>query len=250
MTPSEFFLRLRAWVRRDDLNRELAAELEAHIELLARDLEHGGRSAAEALASARRRVGNTTALRESSRDAWGFPPLDRLAQDLRYAMRGLVHSPGFAVTVILTLGLGIGANAAMFAVIDRLMFRPFPYMRDPGSVHRVYVETNVTRRNTYSTIPYTRYVDLTRASQSFSQHAAVSEWRLAVGLGQETRVTKVAGVSASFFSFFDMRPALGRFFGPTEDQVPKGSLVAVLALDYRRTAFGEREVLGQPIRIG
>lgn len=220
MTPREIFLRLSAWLRRDQLTQSLDSELEAHAELLARDLVHSGMAPDEARRAARRQIGNTTALRESSRDAWGFPAIDSLLQDVRYAIRGLVHAPGFAVTVILTLGLGIGANAAMFAVIDRLMFRPFPYMRDPGSVHRVYVETNVTRRNTYSTIPYTRYVDLTRARHSFSQHAVVSEWRLAVGLGQETRVTKVAGVSASFFGFFDMRPAQGRFFGPAEDQVP------------------------------
>jgi putative ABC transport system permease protein len=250
MTPREIFLRLRAWVRRDQLTQSLDSELEAHAELLARHLVHSGMTPDEAKRAARRQIGNTTAHRESSRDAWGFPAIDSLLQDVRYAIRGLVHAPGFAVTVILTLGLGIGANAAMFAVIDRLMFRPFPYMRDPGSVHRVYVETNVTRRNTYSTIPYTRYVDLARARHSFSQHAVVSEWRLAVGLGQETRVTKVAGVSASFFGFFDMRPAQGRFFGPAEDQVPMGSLVAVLAWNYWRTAFGERDVLGKVIRVG
>jgi putative ABC transport system permease protein len=250
MTPREFMLRLVAWRRRERLGMELAGELETHIDLLARDLEREGMSPADARIAARRRLGNTTVLRESSRDAWGFPVFDSLIQDLRYAVRGLLHSPGFAITVILTLGLGIGANAAMFAVIDRLMFRPFPYMRDPGSVHRVYVETNVTRRNTYSTIPYTRYVDLTRASQSFSQHAVVSEWRLAVGLGQETRVTKVAGVSASFFSFFDMRPARGRFFGPAEDQVPMGSPVAVLAWHYWHSALGARDVLGRTIRVG
>ena len=250
MTPREFVLRLRAWARRERLSRELTAELEAHVDLLARDLVREGMAPDEARAAARRQLGNTTALRESSRDAWGFPAVERVLQDLRYAIRGLVHAPGFTVTVILTLGLGIGANAAMFAVIDRLMFRPFPYMRDPGSVHRVYVETNVTRRFTNSTIPYTRYVDLTRASRSFAQHAVVSEWRLAVGLGAATRVTKVAGVSASFFSFFDMRPERGRFFGPAEDQIPMGSPVAVLAWNYWRTAFGERDVLGQVIRVG
>ncbi|HWP71531.1 MAG TPA: ABC transporter permease [Gemmatimonadaceae bacterium] len=250
MTPRELLLRARAWLRRDRLDSQLSAELEAHAELLARDFQHEGLSPTDAKAAARRQLGNTTSLRESSRDAWGFPALEHLLQDLRYAVRGLVHAPGFTLTVVITLGLGIGANAAMFAVIDRLMFRPFPYMRDPGAVHSVYVETNITRRNTYSTIPYTRYQDLVRASQSFSQHAAVSEWRFAVGLGQETRITKVAGISASFFSFFDMRPAQGRFFGPAEDQVPMGSLVAVLGYDYWRVKFGERDVLGQQLRIG
>ena len=98
-----------------------------------------------------------------------------LFQDLRYAVRGLVLAPAFTVTVILTLGLGIGANAAMFAVIDRLMLRPFPHMKDPGSVHRVYVQTTINgKRNAYATVPYARYLDLVGASHSFSQHAAVS----------------------------------------------------------------------------
>jgi predicted permease len=250
MMPREIVLRLVAWFHRDRLARELSAELEAHAELLARDLAHEGMSAEDARAAARRQLGNATTLRESSRDAWGFPVIDSVLQDLRYAIRGLRHSPGFTITVILTLGLGIGANAAMFAVIDRLMFRPFPHMRDPSSVHRVYVETNVTRRYTNPVIPYTRYLDLVRPARSFSQHAAVSEWRFAVGMGQETTVRKVAGVSASFFNFFEMRPARGRFFGVVEDQTPMGSLVAVLSFDYWRTAFGSQDVLGQQLRVG
>src|SRR5437016_4812722 len=72
-----------------------------------------------------------------------FPGFDHARQDLRYALRTLRRSPGFTVTVMLTLGLGIGANAAMFGVIDRLMYRPFPYMRDPASVDRVYLRTSI-----------------------------------------------------------------------------------------------------------
>jgi predicted permease len=250
MTLREMTNRLQAWWHRDRLARELSAELEAHVDLLARDLEHEGLSAADARAAARRQVGNTTVLNESSRDAWGFPAVDRLLQDLRYAIRGLIHAPGFTATIVVTLGLGIGANAAMFAVIDRLMFRPFPHMRDPGSVNRVYVETNVTRRNAYSTIPYTRYLDLMRPAHSFSQHAAVSEWRLAVGISDATVVRKVAGVSASFFGFFDIRPTLGRFFVDVEDQTPMGSLVAVLSHDSWRVSFGARDVVGEQLRIG
>jgi hypothetical protein len=166
-----------------------------------------------------------------------------MLQDLRYAVRGLVHAPGFAITVILTLGLGIGANAAMFAVIDRLMFRPFPHMRDPSSMHRVYVETTVTQRNTYSVIPYTRYLDLTGSARSFSHHAAVSEWRLAVGIGRGTLVRKVAGVSASFFDFFDM-PGAGTLLRAA--RIDANGLPGRRARhDYWRTAFGGRGVLEQ-----
>ena len=251
MTPREFFLRLRAWLRRDQLTQALDDELETHTELLARDLAHAGMPPDEARRAARRQLGNTTALRESSRDAWGFPRLENILQDIRYGVRGLLHAPGFTATVIITLGLGIGANATMFAVIDRLMFRPFPHMRDPGSVHRVYVQTTVNgRRNAYATIPYARYLDLIGNSQSFSQHATVSEWRLGVGVGENSRIQKVAGVSASFFSFFDLRGVRGRLFTDVEDQRPMGSLVAVLSHEYWQTVLGARELIGQPLRVG
>ena len=251
MTPREFFLRLRAWLRRDQLTQSLDSELEAHAELLARDLAHGGLSPDEARLAARRQIGNTTLLRESSREAWGFPRLETVLQDIRYGIRGLIHAPGFTVTVILTLGLGIGANAAMFAVIDRLMLRPFPYMRDPGSVHRVYVQTTVNgRRNDNSTIPYARYLDLTANAQSFSQIATVSEWRLGIGVGENTRIQKVAGVSASFFRFFDLRGLQGRVFTDAEDQLPAGTPVALVTHEYWQTGLGARDVLNSQLRVG
>ena len=251
MTPREFILRLRSWVQRDRLSRDLSAELEAHVDLVARDLEHEGMPRDEARAAARRKIGNTTVLREESRDAWGFPALDHFLQDLRYAVRGLLHAPGFTATVILTLGLGIGANAAMFAVIDRLMFRPFPHMKDPGSVHRVYLQTTINgKRNANATIPYTRYLDVIGSSQSFSQHAVVSEWRLGVGVGENTRIQKVAGVSASFFAFFDLRGLQGRLFTEVEDQRPMGSLVALLTHEYWQSELGQRPVLNTQLRVG
>src|SRR4249920_735239 len=93
--------------------------------------------------------------------SWFIPTLERLRQDLRYALRGLRRSPGFTATVIATLGLGIGANAAMFGVVDRLMFRPHPYLHDPAGVSRVYVQTTARGRVlTSATFPYTRYLDL------------------------------------------------------------------------------------------
>src|SRR5438067_12711035 len=90
-----------------------------------------------------------------------FPGFDHARQDLRYAFRGLRNSPGFTVTVMLTLGLGIGANAAMFGVIDRLMFRPYPYLRDPTRVHRVYLQFDARGRTMTGADghEYTRYLD-------------------------------------------------------------------------------------------
>ncbi|MGH7694386.1 MAG: ADOP family duplicated permease [Gemmatimonadaceae bacterium] len=251
MTPREIWLRLTAWMRRDDLSAELAEEVQAHLDLLARDFEQEGMSRSDALAMARKQLGNVAGLRESSRDYWGFPKVEAVLQDLRYAIRGLVRSPGFTATVVVTLGLGIGANAAMFAVIDRLMFRPFPYMRDPSTVSTVYMQvTSGARRSAWATVPYTRFLDLRRDTRSFSQYAAVSAWRLAVGVGQATRVRKVAGVSASFFEFFDAAPESGRYFGVSEDVTPLGSLVAVLSHAFWQSEFGRRDAIGQQLQVG
>jgi len=243
--------RLAFWNERAALDAQLRDELQAHVELLARDLSHEGMAPDAALAEARRRMGNVTRQREESREYWGFPALEAVVQDVRYAVRGLLRSPVFTITVVVTLGLGIGANAAMFAVIDRLMFRPHPYMRAPSEVHRVYLQSTYRGKvNTRAEMPYTRYLDLARATHSFAQVAAVSEWRLAVGTGDETRVRRVDGVSASFFAFFDAPPALGRYFVAAEDSAPAGTRVAVLSHGYWKSAFGGRGVLDERLQIG
>jgi predicted permease len=177
--------------------------------------------------------------------------LENIWQDVRYALRGLRRSPAFAATVIATLGLGIGANAAMFDVVDRLMFRPLSYLRDPGSVRRIYWQSDNrgTTRTTQTTY-YTRYLDLRRWTHSFSQLAAFSERNLAVGDGELARERRVGAVSASFFEFFNARPALGRFFTADEDVTPRGADVAVLSYALWQSEFGARDVRGEMLRVG
>jgi putative ABC transport system permease protein len=251
MTPRELFGRLAAWLRRDELDRRLAEELREHIELLARDLGRDGLPPGEARAAARRQVGSVTRAREESRDAWGFPAIDIVLRDVRYAARGLRRAPGFALTVTLTLALGIGANAAMFGVIDRLMFRPFPYLREPAAVNRIYLQSTYRgRTNTTVTFPYRRFLDLTRATSTVTAIAAESEWRFGVGQGDDTRIRKVSGVSASYFGLFNASPVLGRFFVSAEDTPPVGAMVAVLSHELWSSGFGGDDVIGRRLKIG
>ncbi len=251
MTLREILGRLAAWRRRDQLDRDLAADLESHVDLLARDLEHDGLPPADALATARRQVGNVTGLREQSRDFWGFPALDAVVQDVRYALRGLRRSPGFTATVIVTLAFGIGANAAMFGVIDRVMFRPYPYLRDPATVNRVYTRSTYRGRASANAVfPYRRYLDLRTASAGVETVAAQTEWRFAVGSGDATHVGKVAGVSASFFRLFDALPASGRYFFASEDLPPAGTRVVVISHALWAGEFGSANVLGRMLKVG
>ena len=177
--------------------------------------------------------------------------LEALAQDIRYAFRALRKSPAFAAAVIVTLGLGIGANAAMFGVIDRLMFRPYAYLRDPGTVNRVYLQsTNRGTTNTSWHTEYARYLDLKRGSRSFDEWSGFATRQMAVGIGDASRERTVAAVNATFFRFFDAPPALGRYFLAVEDTTPRGADVAVLGYGFWRAEYGGRNVLRETVQVG
>jgi putative ABC transport system permease protein len=177
--------------------------------------------------------------------------LEQLARDVRHTLRSLLRARGFSLTVIATLGLGIGANTVMFHTVDSLMFRPLAYLAHPETVHRLYwqwQERSETRTTTSA--PYTRYLDLQRDTASFAQFAGFHEQALAVGEGESARELPVAAVSASFFDFFTAQPALGRFFGAAEDVTPRGAAVAVLSHAFWRSEYAARDVRGDTLQVG
>ncbi len=246
----ELFQRLLDRFRRERLDAELAEELRFHREQVERDARAAGASAAEARHAATRALGNVTAAREDARERWTIPSLEHFVRDARLALRSLARTPGFTATVVLTLGLGIGANVAMFTVVDRLMYRPLSYLRDPGEVHRLYLDyTFRGRQYPSSSTEYTRYLDFQRWTTSFSHFAAISERQLAVGEGESARERQVGVVSASYFSLFDAPPVRGRYFTTEEDVVPRGADVAVLSHDFWRSEFGGGDVLGRQLQV-
>ena len=248
---SELRYRLRVLLRRDRAERELDAELQFHLEKEAEKYLARGMSREEALRRARLAFGGVERIKDDARDARGLVFLDTLAQDLRYALRGLRARKAFSLGVVLTLGLGIGANATMFGIVDRLLFRAPSGFRDQETAHRVYMrrkdngEERIDRNYSFA-----RYLDLLRFTRSFDAVAAFQTRRLAVGEGEATRELRVTVASASYFGFFELHPALGRFFGPAEDSVPAGAPVVVLGHAYWLTRFGGRpDVIGKPLRI-
>src|SRR5438876_1894015 len=113
--------------------------------------------------------------------------LDNLRQDLKYALRGLRATPGFASAVIFALALGLGANAAMFGIVDRMLFRPPPYMIDPSTAHRVYSRIMFRGVERGGGNQYARFRDFSRWTTSFSRTAGFTDSRMAFGVGDAAR---------------------------------------------------------------
>jgi predicted permease len=189
-----------------------------------------------------------------------FPTLaliDASMQSLLYAWRSLRRRPGLIVAIVLTLGLGLGANAAMFAVIDRSLFHAPPYLRDPGEVNRVYVTWHVApamrwlgRDPLADVMSYLGFRDLSRWTTDFSQTAAFASQQVPVGSGLGTRELTVAPVSASLFSFFDAAPVVGRYFTAAEDTPPEGAAVAVLSYAFWHSQYGGRSnIIGRDLQV-
>ena len=247
----EWLSRLIDWTRRDKLEHELTEELRFHRSQLERDALADGIGPAAAPDAARRRLGNETQVIEASRDRWSIPALEIIRQDVHYAIRGLRRAPGFTATVVLTLALGIGANAAMFGIMDQLMFRPVSLLRDADDVSRIYLQWNVSQQVTSGAMPYQRYLDVRNGTtSSFSDFAGYHEFTLGVGVGDATRERVVAAVTPSFFRFFNAAPTQGRFFVESDDTPPSGAPVVILTHDFWQSAYGGENVVGQPLQVG
>src|SRR6266853_1257011 len=179
--------------------------------------------------------------------------MESLVQDVRYALRTLARNPGLTLAAVLTLGLGIGANTAMFGVVDRLFFRPPAHVVDPDRVVRVNVTTTMPPYGTFTggIGTYPRYTDFREHARSWSGVAAYGPATFSLGLGERAEQVRAEMATASFFPLLGVHPALGRFFASDEDRVGAGSHVAVLSYEFWKRHFGEnRGVLGTPLPLG
>jgi predicted permease len=244
--------RLRALFRRGAMDRELEEELRFHIEREAEKHLRAGLPPNEAVRRARRSFGGIDVIREAARDVRGVSRIDALMQDARYALRGLRASPSFAAGIVLTLGLGVGANAVMFGIVDRLLVRPPEYMVDAARVHRVYLTYYWNGElRTERSLAYRRYLDLIESTHTFDRAAGFFMRGLPVGSGDDTREMNVLAASASLFEMFDAPPVVGRYYTVEEDRPPAGSRVAVLSWAHWQSEYGaSADALGQPLHIG
>ncbi len=244
------WLRLRGWaralLRRAVVEQEMHEEMQLHLERATERLIARGLPSDVARAEARREFGNIAFVEEQARDARGVRWLEDTVQDVRYAVRGLRRKPGFAIAVIVTLGLGVGANATMFGIVDRLLFRAPAYLVAPERSHHLYFTRFLNGTETIGqAFPYQRFLDLSRSAKTMEVIAAYMSRRLSVGSGDNAREILVGAASASLWQLFDGRPAIGRFFTAAEDREPNGERVAVLSYGYWQAQYG-----GSPSVVG
>ncbi len=245
--------RLRVLFRRKAWERELEEELEFHQDLEAMHQAHAGLGEDAAQLAARRRLGSPTYYREEARRMTGFGFLASAAQDLRFVARSLRREPVFAGFVVLTLALGIGANAAMFGVVDRLLLRGPEHVRDPERVVRLYLTDHPPgmRQYTTGTLGYVSYEVLRAGTHSFDGLAVYNRNDVTMGRGAEAQELRASYVTAGFFPLLGVRPILGRFFGAQEDATTGAQPVAVISYGLWQRAFGRSpQVLGSTVAIG
>src|ERR1022692_752804 len=193
-----------------DLNAELAAHLEFEIqENIAR-----GMPPDEARAAARRHVGNLTQIQERAADAWSFPSLETIAQDVRYGLRGIRRSPGFSLVVVLTLALGIGANTAIFSVVNAVLLRPLPY---PAAERLVWLGESDPKAEGIS-VTWVNYQHWRNENHSFEDMAGFQTAHLTLTGRGEPLFTRAGLITYGFFGLVGVHPVLGRVFNAADDQ--------------------------------
>jgi predicted permease len=215
--------------------REFREELETHLEMLADDNVRKGMGREEARRAARVRLGGLLQLREANRELRGLPGLSGLGQDVAYAGRVLRRSPAFTAVAILTLGLGIGANTAVFSVVYAVMLKPLP-CADSGRLFNVF-QVQPQQGIAGTGWSYPNYRELREQTTVFSGMAGAQQHQLTLRIGGEPSVVSTAVVTPELFSVFGVEPLAGRALTPEDGRA--GALpVVVLGERLWRRGFG------------
>ena len=233
--------------RREQRDEELDQEVQAHLQMAAQDRMERVESAEQARASALCEFGNVGVIKEMTRDTWGFRWLEELIQDLRYGLRQLRKNPGFTAVAIITLALGIGANTAIFSVVNAVLIRPLPYS-EPNQL--VYISEFWPHEAPVRTVPTPDFANWSEHTQLFGGLAAY-------GGGAEVNLTsrgepdRILGASVTwdFFPLLRVRPELGRGFLQEEDQ-PGGRKVVLLSHELWQRRFGsDPGIIGSSVKL-
>jgi predicted permease len=239
------WLKVSRLMKRSQLDRDLRKELSFHLAMRQEKYRAAGLTSEEAAMAARRRFGNVTGFKEACRDMWTFSALETVGQDIRYGLRQLRRSPGFTAAAVLTLALGIGANAAIFSLVNAFALRPLP-VKNAGRLAVIAVQSGAG--SDPDQISYPDYLHYDRDSSAF---AGMTFYDLdIVGLGYNGHADRIIAsyVPDNFFEMLGLRPAVGRLIQAGEDGEP--GTVVVLGYDYWEKHFGgDSGIVGKTVDL-
>jgi putative ABC transport system permease protein len=240
------YARVRALFRSEAIHREIDEEMRFHIDMRAEENVRSGMSPEEARRDAERRFGRLTRVKEQGYEVRGGRWLESLWRDCRYGARALRKSPGFTVAALLTLALGIGANTAIFSVVNELLLRPLPYPDAERLVMLWEVTPEGRHQNTTSRANFRSWRE---QSKSFEGMAAFSDQRLSLSGDGNPEEVSVQLATPELFRVLGVGPILGRVI-TDEDERPGTPDVAVLSYGFWQRRFGgDPHVVGKPITL-
>lgn len=242
---NELGRRLRMRLRHKQFDRELEEEMRLHTQLRAEEQAERGMPPEDARAEARRRFGNTTLLREQSRDAWGWTWLDQLGQDVRSGARNMLRMPGFTAITVLTVALGVGATTAIFSAVNPALFEPLPY----PDASRIMTICEMRSDGSRSAGTFGMYCGLSERARSFDSIAVLKPWQPTLTGADQAERFEGQRVSASYFHVLGVSPILGRDFQPSEDRLNGPNLVILSDALWRRRFAGDRAIIGRQIQL-
>jgi putative ABC transport system permease protein len=244
-----FFLRLRNLFRKEKLEHKLNDELASHLEMHIADNLRAGMTPEEARRDALFKLGGLEQTKESVRDQRAFPLLESLLEDLRFALRLLRKSPAFTATAVLTLSLGIGANTAIFSVVDAVLLRSLPY-HEPNrlvSISESNFPNDIATRNAAAPGNFLDWRDQNRV---FTQVIAVELPGFSlIAIDHPERVLGAA-ISARALGMLGLQPQFGREIAPEDDRPDATAVVMLSDSLWRRRFNASRDIVGKTIRLG
>jgi len=235
------------WWRAGKRDAELERELRSDLELEEEEQREKGLSAEEARHAARRAFGNATLIREQTREAWGWTPLERLIQDLRYALRLLLRSPGFTIACVPILALGIGATTAVFSLVNAVLLKPLPF---PESGRLVWVsqQDHSLPGVAPESLSYPDYFDWRAQNHTLQGIASYVGGTVTMELKGESQRLDIQTVSSNFFQVLGVAPMLGRDFGWEDEKA--GNRAVMLSYPFWQSWFGaEPGIVGKSITM-
>ena len=234
------------WRSRQSRARDLDAEMETHLQMAINDRIARGESPEDAARNARRQFGDATTVREATSDTWSSDWPYQVAQEIKQAARSLARVPVFSLAAVLTLALGIGANTAIFSVINGVVLRPLPFAK-PEQL--VYITSQFPKMNLdHFPLDGAEFLELRERNRSFTDVGAYSVGAVNIGADESPERVTSATASASLFSTMGVPPIQGRTFRH-EETMPNGPAVVVISQDLWQTAFGGRPIIGRQIQV-